>query len=349
VGLGTDFLLRPLFFRTWRGLPVFRSVLCDRLCALRLSFSAKSFYQRMLSQFTTRALLALVVALVLWASAFAGIRAGLRAYSPGQLAVLRFVVASLVLAVYASVAHFRRPQSRDLLGFVVNGIIGITFYNLALNYGETRVSAGAASLLIASVPIWTALLARFTLHERLTARRWLGVFVSFAGVALIASGEGEGIHLSPQALIILAAAVTSAIYMVQQKKFLERYSALEFTAYSIWFGTLFMLPFGRGLLQNLTTAPASGTLAVIYLGVFPGALAYVAWAYVMSHGPAGRISTLLYLIPVLAIAIAWLWLGEVPKLQSLAGGAVALVGVGLVNMRARNRESDLVSASSAAD
>src|SRR5205085_11785746 len=181
-------------------------------------------------RFTSRTLIALGVALLLWASAFAGIRAGLRAYSPGHLAILRFLVASLVLAIYATFAHFRRPELRDLPGLTLSGIIGITFYNIGLNYGETRVSAGAASLLIASVPIWTALLARFTLKERLSQLGWFGVFMSFAGVALISSGEGEGIHLSRQALLILAAAVSSAVYMIMQKRYLERYSALEFTA-----------------------------------------------------------------------------------------------------------------------
>src|SRR6266478_4640670 len=200
---------------------------------------------------------------------------------------------------------------------------------------KSHFPARAIFALGVALAFWAAVLAMFMLGERLTSFGWLGVLLSFAGVALIASGEGQGIHLAPQALIILAAALAWGMYIVIQKYFLGRYSALEFTAYSVWLGTLLLVPFGRGLVHTVHDAPASGTRAVIYLGIFPAAIASFAWSYALSHGPAGRISSFLYVIPVLATFIAWMWLGEVPRPLSLVSGAIAICGVVAMNVWGR--------------
>ncbi|MDO8880396.1 MAG: DMT family transporter [Coriobacteriia bacterium] len=278
--------------------------------------------------------LAIAVTLVLWASAFAGIKAGLSGYGPGELALLRFGVASVVLGGYAVLTRMRLPDARDLPRIALAGAFGITIYHVALNYGELTVSAGAASLIIASGPVFTALMAVAFLGERLTLRGWAGIGVSFAGVALITLGEGTGgLHFEPGALLILVSAVVTAAYFVVSKPLLTRYRPLEFTTYVIWSGTVPMLVWAPSLLRQIPAASWSETVAVVYLGVFPAALAYLAWSYALARMPASLLSSFLYLSPVLAIGIAWVWIRETPSVVSLVGGAVAIVGVTLVNAR----------------
>lgn len=282
-----------------------------------------------------RIIMAITVTLIFWASAFAGIRAGLKAYSPGNLVLFRFLTASLVLLVYAIITRMPLPRKKDLPAIFFLGFIGITVYHLALTFGELKVTAGSASLLIASAPIFTAILAMFILKEKIKSWGWIGIIISFLGVSLVASGEGKGIVFEPAAFLILLAAISTSFYFVLQKPYLKKYSPLKFVTYAIWSGTFFQIFFSRGLFQNIKDAPIEATLAIIYLGIFPAALAYITWTYVLSRIPASLAASYLYLSPVLAIIIAWVWLGEMPAFLALVGGALTLLGVIVVNLWGR--------------
>ena len=275
--------------------------------------------------------------IVFWASAFAGIRAGLEEYSPGHVALVRLLVASLALFVYAVATRMPLPEVRDLPVILLGGFLAFTVYHVTLNYGEVTVAAGPASLLVNTAPIFTALLATAFLGERLRAIGWIGMLVSFFGAALIALGEGGGFRMAPGAFIILIAAVSVSIYLVIQKPYLQKYGSLNFTAYAIWAGTLFTLVFLPGLAGEARAAPLDATLALVYLGIFPTAIAYVTYAYVFSQLTASRGVSFLYLVGPMAFLIAWIWLGEVPSLLSFVGAGIVLVGVVVVNTLGRGR------------
>lgn len=292
----------------------------------------------MKTQLDNRTLAAIAVTLLCWASAFAGIRASLATYTPGELALLRFLVASAVLSVYAVLTRMRLPKKQDIGAIALMGFLGITAYHLLLNYGELTITAGAASLLVNTAPTFTAMLAIAFLGERLSLTRWLGIAISFTGVALIAGGEAKGLSFDWGASLILLAAICISSFTILQKPYLRKYSALQLTTYIIWTGTIFLLPFLPSLIKTIPTAPISATIAVVYLGIFPSAIAYAMWAYLLSQIPASRAATLLYLVPVLAILAAWVWLSEVPTVLSLIGGAIVLSGVVLVNSRTRGEK-----------
>lgn len=287
---------------------------------------------------TTRSWLPVAAAgttLVLWASAFVAIRHLGEDVTPGALSLGRLLVAAIALGALLLTRRERRwPARRMLPQLLVCGALWFGVYNITLNAAERRIDAGTAAMVVQVGPLLVALLAALLLSEPL--HRWLviGMGVGFAGVVVIAQGSSG--HASGDVLgVVLAsvAAVSYAVGVLTQKPILASAGALETTFTVTAIGAVVCLPFAGQLLDVVRDGSAGTILLVIYLGVFPSAVAFTTWAYALARTGAGALSLTTFLVPVLTTLLAWGLLDEVPPTLAFLGGALAIVGVLLTRRR----------------
>ncbi|MFE0628481.1 DMT family transporter [Streptomyces sp. NPDC058864] len=274
--------------------------------------------------------LALTGTVVLWASAFPAIRVGLEGLGVSALSFLRLAVASAALAVAAPLLGVRRPRRRDVPLIALCGLTGMAAYQLLLNWGEVHVPAGTASLLVALAPVFSVLLATVFLGEPLTRAVVAGSLVAIGGAAVIALARG-GAHFTAGALVVLGAAVVQGVYHAATKPLLRGRTGLEVACYAMWAGTLMLLPLAPGAVRAAAHAPGSALACAVYLGLLPSALGFVIWGYAVARLSLATSTAALYLVPPVALLVAFAWLGETPRPAELAGGAIGIAGVVLIN------------------
>lgn len=286
--------------------------------------------EKRLSQ-NTKAISALFVTVLLWASAFVGIRFAMNDFSAGGLALFRYLIASIVISIpFFKLKNKKKPTLNDLIYFFFLGLMGFAIYNIFLNEGERTVSAGVANFIISQMPIIVSIIAFFIFKERLAKIGIFGFIFSIFGILLIMLGENEH-HLDLGVYYILIATITAAIYSASQKPILKKYHPIEVTTYAIWGGTLALLFYFPQMISDLKQSSIHADIAVIYMGIFPGAIAYALWCYGFKYYPATKASSFLYLTPFITIIMAWLLLDEAPHLIAVIGGLIALFGSVLVN------------------
>ena len=283
--------------------------------------------------------LTLVIASVIlcWAYSPIGVHIGLHSYSPGQLALLRFLIASVFMGGVALVMGIGRPRLRDFPWLLVLGFFGVFLHHTCLNYGQQWVTAAASSVLAQSAPLFSVLIAFFGLKERISAWRWSCVLLGLLGVLVVIWGDHGVGNIDPRGLLLLLAAVSWSLYFAIQKHYAHRYSPLTMACYMVWGGTLMLCVNLPGLSSAVVQAPLPENLAVLVLGIFPSALAYLAWGYVLKHVEVSRASVAMYLIPPVAMMMAATLLGEHITLQVVLGGVIVLASVAAISLEGRWR------------
>ena len=290
-------------------------------------------------------LAAVALTLVLWASAFVAIRHLGHTFSPGGLSLGRLVVGALALGAVLALrgaggGRRRLPAARDWPGLVAIGLLWFGLYNVALNAGERRVDAGTAAMLIQLSPILIAVLAAVFLRERASLMLGVGLVVAFTGVVVIAVSTSDAQHRDPLGVLLcLVAAAAYAVSLILQKPLVGRLSALQVTWAACTVGAVACLPFAGQLLDDAAGASAADLGWVIYLGLFPTAIAFTTYAFALSHMSVGSLSVTTYLVPVITVLMGWALLSETPPAMAYVGGALCLAGVALTRRAPRSRQT----------
>ncbi|OJF14736.1 hypothetical protein BG844_08315 [Couchioplanes caeruleus subsp. caeruleus] len=272
-------------------------------------------------------LIAAGITMVLWASAFIAIRSIGLHYSPGSLALGRLAAGSLALTAVALLRPRSIPRGRPLLLVLAYGALWFGVYAIFINAAEHHLDAGTTALLVNVGPILIAVLAGVYLKEGFPRGLVTGLAIAFCGVAIIAAATSTGRRDMTGVLLALGAAALYAVGVVLQKQALTSVDPFTATWLGCLAGTAVCLPWAGTLIHELTVAPAAATLGVVYLGLFPTAVAFATWAYALHRMTAGQLSSSSYLVPAIAVLMSWALLGEVPTGLALAGGALCLLGV----------------------
>lgn len=280
--------------------------------------------------------------IIFWAFAFPLIKIGLEELSPINLTIMRlFVVCLIFLALLIlQPKKLSKLQKKDIPSLFLLGFLGVVVYHLALNYGELYVSAGAASLIIATIPLFVVILAVMFISEKITLNVMLGIIISLGGVIIISAFGNKDITLEIQylsgAIAVLVAALVGAGYTVAGKKLLQRYSPLSLTIYVFLIGSLGLIPFiSPSLFEEVVRMSPVGWGAVLFLAFFPTVVSYTLWYVALEIKKASEISVYLYFTPVLSTIIAYFLLDEKITLLFVLGGALVIFGLYIINLSKR--------------
>lgn len=285
---------------------------------------------------------ALLVTVVVWASAFVGIRALGDTFSPGSLSLGRLVVGAVALTFFARPRSTPLPKGRPLLLVALYGVVWFGAYNIALNAAERDLDAGTTALIVNVGPIFAAVIAGILYKEGFPKPLMIGMGIAFAGVALIAvSTDSDSTAVDSASttgvLLCVAAAAFYAFGALAQKPALKHMQPVM----SVWLGCLVgvvvCLPFAPTLIDELSGASTHDILWLVYLGVFPTAIGFSTWSYALKRISTGKAASTTYLVPAVATLISWTILDEVPAALAFVGGGLCLIGVAITRLRSTPR------------
>ena len=283
--------------------------------------------------------LAVLLLAFIWGNAFVAIKYALNYITPAQLLIFRFVPTLLFFLVIIILRRgyrmLRKLSGMERLRLLILALAGIPGYNFALNWGEQRITAGMASLIIALNPGMVFIFTMIFLKQRNhVLRKILGLLLAFSGLAYLVYstqqiiGDPSAGSIWIGALVTLCSPLCWAIYTLTGKPLVEKYSSLEVTAWVTILGTLPILFLIRpSTFAGISDFPVAFWIAIAWLVLFCTIIGFAVWFWALKRMGATELSAFIYLIPAFSIFFGRLLLNEPITLPLLIGGFVLLTGI----------------------
>lgn len=272
-----------------------------------------------------------IITIIFWSLAFVLTRLALEYFSAFSLGFLRYAFASCALIVIALITKMKLPKKADAKWFALSGALGFFLYMISFNKGCETVTSATGSVIIATVPVITSLLARFVYKEKLKVLQWIAIAIEFSGVVVLTLLDSS-FSFNHGLIWLVFASLLLSTYNLLQRKLTKTYSGLQASAFSIFFGTIMLAVFLPTSVNDLRSAPPISILYIAILGVFSSAIAYAAWAQAFKKAEkASSVSNYMFVTPFLASLMGFLFAGEEIDTPTLIGGGIILFGLFIFN------------------
>ncbi|HEX5839301.1 MAG TPA: DMT family transporter [Anaerolineales bacterium] len=290
-----------------------------------------------------KAIIKSLFAVTVWGASFVATKVSLQYVSPVTVVWMRFAMGLLILGLTVWLSgQFTLPKGRDWGYFALLGFLGITFHQWLQSTGLMTSQASTTGWIVASTPIFMALLGFFLLREVLAGYQVAGILLAAFGVLLVVTGGNleslvEGQFGAPGDLLVMISAVNWAVFSTLSRSGLKKHSSTLMMFYVMSFGWLFssVLFFaGPGILE-IPSIPLDGWPAILFLGIFCSGVAYIYWYDALQVLPVAQTGAFLNLEPIITVIVAALVLREPILIATLVGGITILLGVWLVNRSVR--------------
>ncbi|WMI80288.1 DMT family transporter [Anaerotignum sp. MB30-C6] len=275
-------------------------------------------------------------AVFLWASAFPLTKVVQEQFTSNPLGFLRCSIAAILLLIIGKYKHIHKPKKEDIPWFFLSGGLGFTLYMITFNTGLQTLTSATSSIVVAITPILTAIVATKLYNETIRPLGWLSILMAFLGVLILLLWEGI-FSINIGLIWTIFASLFFCGYNILSRRLSQKgYSSLEIVTYSMLCGAILLVFWSFEGIRQLANSDTTHILALVYLGAFPSAAAYLLWGKAMSLAErTSEVTNFMFITPLISTIMGFIILREIPNMGTFVGGAMIIISIVLFNLKGK--------------